>query len=56
VEAGHAHRRAAAIHEQAAMLAGDGEAEVHQDSAEHHRAEAVLHEAAALLDLKEAAG
>lgn len=44
--------RAAAAHEQAALLAGDGNGEAHQDAAEHHREEARRHEAARVSELE----
>jgi hypothetical protein len=50
LEAGEAHRIAAALHEQAAMRAGDRESEIHQAAAERHRAQAALHERASKVE------
>ncbi|KUI39460.1 hypothetical protein AU194_18310 [Mycobacterium sp. GA-2829] len=50
MEASRVHRSAAAAHEQAALIARDGNADEHQDAAARHRAEAERHEAAAAED------
>ena len=50
LEAHDLHLRAAAVHEQAAMLADDGAGERHQDAAAWHRHEADLHQALAAQD------
>lgn len=52
LEASRIHRMAAAAHEQAALIAGDENAESHMDAAANHRAEAERHEAAAAEDFQ----
>lgn len=53
-DAGRTHRLAAAAHEQAALLAGDGSGDLHQDAAAAHRAAAAAHDAAALAEMGQA--